>query len=64
MLNITNNQTSLVAQTVKRLPTMRVTQVQSNNQGNANQNHSKISSHICQNDYHHKDQKLQMLVTI
>ena len=29
----------------------------SNHQGNANQNHSEISPHTCQNGYHQKDNK-------
>ena len=33
-----------------------------NHQGNTNQNHNKILSHICQNDYHQKDKKWQVLV--
>ena len=33
-----------------------------NHQGNANQNHNEISPHTCQNGYHQKDHKLQMLV--
>ena len=34
----------------------------SNHQGNAIQNHSEISPHACQNDYHQKDNKQQVLV--
>ena len=28
-----------------------------NHQGNANQNHSEISPHTCQNGYHQKDKR-------
>ena len=30
--------------------------------GNSNQNHNEISPHICQNGYHQKDKKKQVLV--
>ena len=33
-----------------------------NYQRDANQNHNEISPHTCQNDYHQKDHKQQMLV--
>ena len=33
----------------------------SDHQGNANQNLSEVSPHICQNDYHQKDKKQQVL---
>ena len=33
-----------------------------NHQRNANQNHNEISPHTCQNGYHQKDHKYQMLV--
>ena len=33
-----------------------------NHQGNANQNHSEISPHTCQNGYHQKDNKRQVLM--
>ena len=33
-----------------------------NHQGNTDQNHNEILSHICQNDYHQKDKKWQVLV--
>ena len=32
-----------------------------NHQGNANQNHNEISPHTCQNGYHQKEHKQQML---
>ena len=32
------------------------------NQGNANQNHKELSPHTCQNVYHQKDHKNQMVV--
>ena len=32
------------------------------NQGNANQNHKELSPHTCQNGYHQKDHKNQMVV--
>ena len=35
-----------------------------NHQGNAIQNHNEVSPHICQNDYHQKDSKQQVLVRI
>ena len=35
-----------------------------NHQGNAIQNHNEISPHTCQNDYHQKDSKQQVLVRI
>ena len=33
-----------------------------NHQENANQNHCELSSHTCQNGYHQKENKQQMLV--
>ena len=33
-----------------------------NHQGNANQNHNKISPPTCQNGYYQKDNKYQVLV--
>ena len=35
-----------------------------NHQGNANQNHNKISPHTCQNGYHQKEKVQQILVKI
>ena len=35
-----------------------------NHQGNANQNYSEISPHTCQNGYHQKEPKEQMLVRV
>ena len=33
----------------------------SNHQGNENQNHNELSPHTCQNGYHQKDHKYQIL---